>query len=270
MVYYASDMQGIFLLQDIGRWLTPESLPAWIMALIALGGWFYTWYRGRSRPSKIIVFEANRTLFGKLPEAERRLSIAFNGEEIQSLAMIDLAVRNEGASTIENIHFTIQVNEEARILAVEPQTSPDGVLIAVGESDLDGWEVTIDYLNPLSLHKEQVRLAVFCEPEPEAIQVRGGGKGWSLEFLRQAEAPVRRDKAGWLEALLALGVTGVFIFALFGSLRLAELILGHAFPDVALEWWMIAGLALGIAAVSFLAWIKSFDVLRWLFRRYPD
>jgi len=243
MVYHAGDMEGNLVLQDIGQWLTPESLPGWIAALIMAAALVYQWYRRRPRPSKIVVFEANRTLFGKLPEVKRRLSIAFNGQEIESLAMIDLVVRNEGASTIENIDFTVEVNEQARILAIEPQPLPPAVAMTTGytQSDPNRWEVSMDYLNPVSLGEEQVRLTVFCAPEPDAIEVRGGGKGWSSEFLTKAEVKARKRKAELAVVPVGIALFPLAILCLLGITSLLD----YFFPGWRDQsWGGIAGLVM--------------------------
>jgi len=261
-------MDGIALLQWLGRWLTPESLPGWIMAIIMGAAWLQERYRGRSQPSKIVVFEANRTLFTKLPAAQKRLSMAFNGREVESLTMLDLVVHNEGMKPVEDIHFKVEVDEPGRILAIQPQVTPPGVMIDYAESDPNTWAITIGYLNPVALAQEQVRLAVFCEPEPGEIDARGGGKGWSLEFLREGELKALKTRRERLTIPATMLVTFLFIGFLFTALPLAEFVLGLIFPDATIPWLAVAGLGFTMMALAFWLWIKWFRIMERLSEPY--
>lgn len=260
-------------MQGIQEWLTPQSLSGWAVALLMAATLFYQWRRGRIRPSKIVVFEANRTLFTKLPEAEKRLSMAFNGREIESLAMIDLAVRNEGASTIENIHFKVEVDEPVRILAVQPQITPPGVMIDYAESDPNTWAITIGYLNPVALLKEQVRLAVFCEPEPGEIDARGGGKGWALEFLDRAELEARKARSERMRSLVLIPFL-VLTFAWIGGVMTFSPFLEDRVFGPPPEWWkpiLLIATEIGLVLAGIFVIALIFDpIMKHLSKPYAD
>jgi len=232
-----------------------------------------TWYRGRTRPSKIVAFEVNRTLFRKLPEAERRLSVAFNGQEIESLSMIDLAVRNEGPNTIENIHFKVQVDEQARILAIQEQATPPGVKVDYAQSDPSTWAVSVNYLNPRSLAKEQVRLAVFCEPEPDDIDAKGGGKGWSLEFLDRAKLEARKARREQIRSLLIIPILVVTLAWFGGVMTFGRFLEDRVFGPPP-EWWkpiLIIATVLGLMFGGIFVIFRIIDpIMKHLSKPYAD
>lgn len=233
----------------------------------------YQLRRGRIRPSRIVVFETNRAIFSKLAEAKRRLSMSFNGQEIESLAMIELAVRNEGANTIEDIQFEIEVDESVRILAIQPQAAPYGVAIKDGELDSSSRAITISYLNPFSLGKHEVRLAMFCEAAPPAIELRGGGKGWSLDFLGQEELEALEKRRR--RAMLPIGM--VILVLYFGSVIalgfLVNLLLNRFFAGWTGESWQGALFLVcwgGLIGLLSWAWSKALGIIDLLLKPYPD
>lgn len=197
----------------------------------------------------------------------------FNGQEIESLAMIDLVVRNEGASTIEGIEFTIEVDEQARILAIQPQPAPPGVTIGHLESDPSEWEVIIDYLNPMSLAKEQVRLAVFCEPEPDVVQAKGGGKGWSLDFLDQAELEARKAKSQRARAFILLAFTPVALLCIYAAMAFGRFVEDRFFPDPTQQWWqgiLVLAAVCGVAVGLLWPLFKMVDVIMEDLAPFPE
>lgn len=262
-------------MQTLPTWLTPELVGSCIGNIILGLALLLTWYRGRIRPSKIVVFEANRTLFTKLPAAERRLFMTFNGEEIENLTMIDLTVRNEGASTIEDIDFTIEVNEQAEILTVEPRFAPPGVTVDCEAAPRSIRRViSISHLNPLSLAKEQVRLVMFCEPEPDAVHIRGGGKGWSLEFLGQPELEARKAKRERVRNLMVIPIMAAMMAWLVGLIAFGIFLEDRFFPRATRDWWQVVPLVasvLGVMFGGFFAILRIFDpIMKRLSKPYPD
>ena len=233
--------------------LTPGAIATYVTgvfsALVLMGLYWVAFIR--KKPSKILIEELFGTALLQTPkQLTEDVKILFRDEPIEKLYMITFRVRNIGAKTIKDILFDVTVEEPTEILSIIQASWPYGAdFSSTYRGNINTNRIT--YLKAFREHGDEAQFALLFDSKPTDLDVRGGGKDWSIAFLSsglkdhidETARQVRRwcSIVGLLSVLAvslvrSLGYRDVFMY---GMIIVLILFLLTLFGDFVVKWWLL-------------------------------
>lgn len=177
-------------------WLFSDAGAGWVFGTVSLAVLFASWL-SRRRVQKIVCEEAGKVSLIKIWDIVKdRIAISFDGTPVERLALLEVAISNEGMETIRDISLDVIFPQNTKVLKPDTQSTPEIPGLSVGAQIEDNQlRVHIPYLNPRRKHKHKVRLRVVVDGDVEDVRIAGGGEGWSVEQVRIPSMKVLRKRA---------------------------------------------------------------------------
>lgn len=182
-------------------WLFSSAGAGWIFGVLTLVALLIT--RNKDfKPSRIVVKEERRIEPITVKKSIKdKISISFDGREVENLGQLFIDIYNEGNKSITNPKISIQLPSDIKILSCEFVGSNLGSI----EIDENIATVSFDYLNPYSEHKHIELLSFVTDGIADNISAQGSGDGWSIRHVALPTVKQgRRDTKIFFIGLVAL------------------------------------------------------------------
>lgn len=182
------DSLGLFAAVDFTRVLDGAAGPVFAAALSAAAG-FGLGYLKRKRPAKIVceVLSASPTITFS-HDMGSKVQVTYNGHPARSLAILEIAVYNDGATTVNDVDLTIALPSTTRIIEVEfPNPRAADTVAKVLRFNDSTLQIQAPYMNTLCGHNDKLLLKLMCDGDINDVSVQGRGKGWSVRRRAQAD-----------------------------------------------------------------------------------
>ncbi len=188
-------MENGDLFRAIVDWLFSDAGAGWVFGTVSLAVLFASWL-SRRRAQKIVCEEAGKVSLIKILDIVKdRIAISFDGTPVEGLALLEIAISNEGMETIRDISLDVIFPQNTKVLKADAQITPEIPGLCVDAQIEDNQlRVRIPYLNPRRKHKHKVRLRVVVDGDVENVRIAGGGEGWSVEQVRIPSMKVLRKR----------------------------------------------------------------------------
>lgn len=180
-------------------------------------GSFLTYLMVRVRPRRIRCSEL-ATLFPLYKGIPVEISkVKYDERPVKNLAVARLLLQNQGQRVIEEPGISIEVDGAVALLDVTSNmsdqrytythtTAPSGLKIVL----------TLDYLNPTKQYGEDFLINLVFDGQAKALDVKGSGPDWSIEFVSRETQ--RRRRLRWdLLFLVVLTAPPIAALLLSGS-----------------------------------------------------
>jgi hypothetical protein len=207
-------------------WLFSDAGAGWIFGVLTLMAFIIT-RKYDFKPSRIVVEEKQRiepVLVRK--DIRERISISFDGREVNQLGQIFVDIFNEGNKTITNPILTIQFPEDIEIL----DGSLDDSLSGTVEKVRNIANIKFNFLNSRKEHRQVVKLSLVVNGAIGNIKVSGSGEGWSIRHIALLTTEQLKKRA---KVIIVLGVI-LFIGLLINTIWL-DLTYGIPFYEISIR-----------------------------------
>lgn len=159
--------------------------PIFGAVITATGGWIL-WQLNRTKTSRIVCAILGTSSTVRIdPKVASAVSVTYKGEAVPSLSVLELAIYNDGDSTISNVELVIKLPDPTVILDFEN----DCPITTVEQLDRGELRLSRPYLNAYGRHREQVNLKIICRTSAETVTLVGGGAGWSTRTEKFIDLP---------------------------------------------------------------------------------
>ncbi|MGJ5632526.1 hypothetical protein [Nostoc sp. CALU 1950] len=195
--------------------------------IVGVLGWIITQYISRKKPQVIEVVKGEETSVVEVDSnIKQDIKIEYKGNPVQSLYRTAYYILNRGESTIDNIKFEIQIEDQTQnnvLYSVILDDSAKPLLgattnvqtVTVGKQEI---LVNLDFLNPYSGYKEKITLDVYSSSPFQTLTARGRGRGWNVKYFDQIK--YSED----INVTISLLVSGTPLAKFTGAVRLLETI----------------------------------------------
>lgn len=216
-------------------------------AIVTGGVTLAIWYFNRAKPIKVVcgILSASPTVTidrGVQTDVE----VIYKGVPVKSLAILELVIFNNAATTVEKLDLAIELPQMTRVLEFEfpnPRAAENVATVTKdGESKL---RIQAAYLNSLWAHGDKLLLKLVCDGDVNSLTVHGRGHGWSVE----KENLTRSSSEFWGMILMIASILFVAICAAFFS-EVAKANLHPALVSTLFIGFMLGAMIVGMALPS--------------------
>ena len=192
--------------------ITTEAISNYIVfgfgIIFGIIGWLIVRWITRERPTRIKLFKVNENSLIKInPEVKEDVSIRFRGQEVVSAFLTKFRLQNSGSGVIDDLKIVVNFEEAEIFDVIIDDTIPQRLNSMKKNVTDSALQLTLPFLNPHKLYKDIVWIRVFSSNPIVVKKVKGGGRGWMVEYFDIVE--IQSELASDLAGLTPNNVVGL-------------------------------------------------------------
>lgn len=203
-------MQNLF--GPFGDEAVASLLGAALAAIVA----YWLHQKGKKKPNIILCEQYTHIELISYGLAEV-LPFSYGDHVLKNPWLIRMWLTNIGATVINRPSITFSTSASVKLLKPRFLITPEREIqfVNIEQRSEHSVTITLDYLNPLEHHKEELIVDLICDGEVEDIKVSGSGAGWSVQYKALRESA---------RIAFSFAMTGLMILVIAGTIVTIKII----------------------------------------------